>query len=80
MPIREEFQSPLLNDAGLAHALELAEEFSRLLDKVEELTKCSLGAHPAPNGREVALVRTHLQDASAWAKRALAKHPAFQAR
>ena len=76
--IRDEFQVHLLNDEGIAKARELAGKFSTLLNDLEQLAACQPGQRDSPNGREMALVRTHLQDAAFWAKRAIAVHPANQ--
>lgn len=63
-PVREEFTVHLLNDRGLERAAEIAEEYSAFLDRLEKIA----GA----DGREAALVRTHLQIASYYSKRAIA--------
>jgi len=68
--IRDEFKVHLLNEQGIERARELALEFSRFLNKVEELCGAS--------GREMAIVRTHVQTASFFAKRALAERPENQ--
>jgi hypothetical protein len=69
--MRPEFQVHLLNEGGLNDAMLLGEAFSRLLDEVESLI---------PEGREHALVLivTKLQEASFFAKRALAMAPQNQ--
>jgi hypothetical protein len=67
--IREEFEVHLLNEEGIAKARELAELFSDALTKIERIT--------GP-GREAALVKTKLQEASFFAKRGLAQRPDMQ--
>lgn len=76
--IRDEFKVHELNEEGFKRARFLADLFSQLLNSVESLAKCPIGADPAPGGREMALVRTHMQLASFYAKRAVAMHPAHQ--
>lgn len=68
--VRDEFKVHVLNDAGMTKATEVAGAFSEALDKLETLC--------GKDGREMALVRTHLQDASFWAKRAMASKPENQ--
>lgn len=72
--MRQEFQVHLLNDEGVEKAKELGEVFSDLLDKVETIVMQT----PSQNGREMALVKTKLQEASFFAKRALAVLPRNQ--
>jgi len=64
---RDEFKVHMLNETGIARAKQLAESFSNLLTVIEEMAKGS--------PRELALVRTKLQEASFWAKRAVACDP-----
>ena len=68
--IREEFQVHMLNDDGKAKARALAEAFSGLLTELESIV-------PAPC-REMSLVKTHLETASYYAKRAMASRPENQ--
>jgi hypothetical protein len=68
--IRDEFKVHMLNEQGKAKADSLARIFSVALDAVESAT--------GTDGREVALVRTHLQLASFYAKRAMASRPENQ--
>jgi hypothetical protein len=70
--IRDEFAVHILNAEGLAKARILGAQFSDFLDAIE--------AHIGKDGREMALVRTKLQEASYFAKRALAVQPANQQR
>lgn len=61
---RPEFQVHILNPVGITKAIDLADYFNRFLDQVEELA----GA----GGREMAIVRTKLEEACFFAKKALA--------
>ncbi len=67
--MKEEFQVHLLNEQGIAKATELGEAFSALLTKLDTLI---------PVGRERSLVVTKLQEASFFAKRAVAIEPSNQ--
>ena len=64
MSIRSEFSVHMLNEEGKEKARAIAAEFSTLLDRLEALC--------GPGSREMALTKTHLQDAAFWAKRAMA--------
>ncbi len=72
--MRQEFQVHILNDNGIEQAKELGETFSDFLDKLEKLIPQAANV----NGREMALVRTKLQEASFFAKRAIAVLPGNQ--
>lgn len=67
---RSEFAVHLLNDQGKQKATQLGEAFTTLLEKVEELS--------GPGGREMAIVRTKLEEASFFAKKAMAVRPENQ--
>ena len=69
-PIRPEFNAHALNHDGLQKAREIATCFSILLNDLEE--------HCGKDGREMALVRTHLQEAAYYAQRAMAMRPENQ--
>ena len=71
--MREEFQVHILNDAGIDKAKCLGEAFSEFLYKLAGLI-----APSQENGREMALVKTKLQEASFCAKRAIAVLPENQ--
>lgn len=73
--IRREFSVHLLNERGIDRAKRLGEAFSALLDVVEEV---SGSRTPGDHQRELALVRTKLQEASFFAKRAMAMTPENQ--
>lgn len=70
MKIRPEFKVHRLNEEGLAKAEGLAKSFSDFLTHLE--------AQLGTSGREMSIVRTKLQEASFYAKRALAENPAHQ--
>ncbi len=67
------FKVHLLNDVGLARAGELADLFQSVLDRIE-----SICGGVGSGGRDLAIVRTKLQEASFFAKRAMAINPAHQ--
>ncbi len=67
--MRQEFMVHMLNDQGVAAARALGEAFSQLLEAVEAVV---------PAGRERSLVVTKLQEASFFAKRAVALEPNHQ--
>ncbi len=67
--MKNEFQVHKLNETGMTKAIELGEAFSELLTKLETII---------PAGRERALVVTKLQEASFFAKRAIAVLPENQ--
>lgn len=61
--MRDLFKVHRLNEVGMARAFVIAEEFSKLLDVLE--VNCA-------EGRDMSLVRTKLQEASFFAKQAMA--------
>jgi hypothetical protein len=65
----------MLNELGKNKARLIAERFSDLLNALE----AEIGSTPE-NGREMAIVRTKLQEACFFAKRAMAVQPASQER
>lgn len=67
--MRQEFQVHILNDDGIAKARVLGDLFSGLLTSIEQMI---------PPGRDLAVVVTKLQEASFFAKRAVAADPANQ--
>lgn len=67
--IRPEFAVQMLNAAGKRKALDLAEVFSEALEQIEFL---------GVTGRELALVKTKLEEASYFAKRGIASLPENQ--
>ena len=70
--IRPEFQVHMLNEGGKFLAQEIAKDFSTLLDQLESLC--------GKDGRDMALVRTQLELAAFYAKRAMASKPENQER
>lgn len=70
MAIRDEFRVHRLNSDGMDAAEEIAFHFSGFLTEMERL--CGTA------GREMAIVRTKLQEANFWAKRAIAVRPELQ--
>ncbi len=77
------FEVHRLNAAGLDKAEKLRVAFQSALDQIEILcgAVCRSGERVESrgnNGRELALVRTHLETASFYAKRAMALCPENQ--
>jgi len=68
--IRREFEVHLLNNEGIEKARHMAGLFSVFLDQLEDIT--------GTDGREVAIVRTKLEEASFFAKKAMANRPENQ--
>lgn len=69
MQIRQEFSVHTLNDRGMSKANELAGVFTSALNAIE-----SLGV----GGRELAIVKTKLEEAAFFAKRGIAVVPENQ--
>lgn len=65
------FDVHILNEAGIEKARMIQFEFEGFLEDLEKVC----GAE----GREMAIVRTKLQEAAFFAKRAVAMHPENQA-
>jgi hypothetical protein len=61
--MNKEFAVHMLNDAGKAKAKAIALTFDRCLDDL---------LHLCPPGRELAIVRTKLEEAAFFAKKAMA--------
>lgn len=83
--IRDEFAVHMLNDNGKARAAAIAEAFSECLARIESLTAREPAAdlperdkRTGNNARELAIVRTKLQEANFFAKRAIAVLPENQ--
>jgi len=68
--IRKEFDVHMLNSEGKYKARLLAEKFSILLSEVEDIC--------GTDGREMAIVRTKLEETSFFAKKAMAINPLHQ--
>lgn len=67
---RTEFAVHMLNESGKAKATHLADLYSNLLDEVEAVAGMA--------GREIAIVRTKLEEASFFSKKAMAVRPENQ--
>lgn len=67
--INELFSVHMLNAQGKMKATQIAADFTTLLAQLEAV---------CPPGRELSIVRTHLQDACFYAKRAMAMKPENQ--
>lgn len=63
------FQVYRLNESGLKNAQSIADSFSSLLNGLNEFCNHRSG------GREFAIVRTKLEEACFFAKKAMAKNP-----
>jgi hypothetical protein len=70
VPIRSEFAVHILNGPGIAKARELAYLFTAFLNDLESV--CGV------DGREMSIVRTKLEEASFFAKKAMASRPENQ--
>jgi hypothetical protein len=64
--MHKEFAVHMLNEGGKVKAVQIAEAFDRLLTELEVI---------CPNGRELAIVRTDLERAAFFAKKAMASDP-----
>lgn len=82
--INSEFAVHILNDEGIEKAKQLAASFDSFLEQLKKLCLHDqnrggiLLAGNAYNGREFAIVRTKLEEASFFAKKALAMLPENQ--
>jgi hypothetical protein len=83
--INNEFQVHILNEDGIERAKQLAATFDAFLEQLKKLCLHDqqkyggiLLAGNAYNGREFAIVRTKLEEASFFAKKALAMLPENQ--
>lgn len=65
--MRKEFEVYMLNDTGKAKAGAIADVLSEALNALE--------VHCGHDGREMAIVRTKLEEACFFAKRAVAQKP-----
>jgi hypothetical protein len=68
--VRGEFTVHMLNDAGKVKATNIAATLSACLDMLE--------AECGTDGREMSIVRTKLEEAGFFAKKAMAKRPENQ--
>jgi hypothetical protein len=69
--VRKEFEVHLLNETGIARAQQMAVDFNLFLHQLESLVGTA-------EGREMAIVRTKLEEACFFAKKALANQPQHQ--
>lgn len=75
--MRKEFEVHRLNQDGMAKAQRLAHAFEALLAEVEKETGLAPDTR-GEGGREMALVRTKLEEACFYAKKALANQMRHQ--
>ncbi len=68
MEMNKEFQVHILNEGGIAKAQKLAALFDNLLNELVAINPTT--------SREMSLVRTKLEEASFFAKKAMANDPA----
>jgi hypothetical protein len=68
--MRQEFAVHILNETGIDNATKLGEAFSTLLDTIDQIIP--------DKSREKSLVATKLEEASYYAKRAIAQLPVNQ--
>lgn len=64
--MRDEFKTTILNETGVAATTAIANIMGEALEKLERIV---------PKSREAALMVTNLQQASFWAKKAVAMAP-----
>jgi len=69
MSIRREFLHTTLNDLGKSRSVELRQIFSDCLDQIERIV---------PTCRELAIVRTKLEEAGFFAQKGMAGDPENQ--
>lgn len=69
--LKPEFKVHLLNETGIAKSKHMAARFSDLLDWLETNAGCL-------PGRELSLAKTKLEEASFFAKKAMAQNPQNQ--
>lgn len=70
MSVRSEFAVHMLNEGGKEKARQIALAFSDLLHELERIS--------GSEGRDMAIVKTKLEEACFFAKRAMAKRPENQ--
>jgi hypothetical protein len=72
MSVDSLFQFHKLNEAGIKKAIQIAEAFDKLLTELKTLCP------ERSEGREFAIVKTKLEEASFFAKKAMANWPENQ--
>ena len=70
MTIRDEFDTYDMSNAGQARAFDIAMVFTEALDAIEKIV--------GKEGRDMAIVRTKLEEACFFAKRANSRKPESQ--
>ncbi len=76
-----EFEVHILNPDGIAKAKQIAQAFDELLTKLDGLAECKDGLSTSYFGvqpRSYAIVKTKLEEASFFAKKAMASLPENQ--
>jgi hypothetical protein len=71
------FKVHLLNELGIERAKGMATRFSELIEWLEQCAK-PLGINEVVAAREMAIVKTHLETACFFAKKAMAMNPENQ--
>jgi hypothetical protein len=71
MPINALFKVHMLNEAGIAKAKKLAEDFSTLAEVIDAIAG-------GEQSREMSIVKTKLEEAAFFAKKAMANRPENQ--
>jgi hypothetical protein len=74
------FEVHMLNEKGKEKAAELARIFDATLTMVQGIARAEKGIeHDPRSARELAIVRTKLEEACFFAKKAMAVNPEYQA-
>jgi hypothetical protein len=77
--MNKEFEVHMLNPTGVAKANEIAQAFDQLLEKVITLSsQTAPGPQVVVKSRELSIVRMKLEEASFFAKKAMASLPENQ--
>jgi hypothetical protein len=77
--MNKEFEVHMLNPTGVAKANEIAQAFDQLLEKVITLSsQTAPGPQVVAKSRELSIVRMKLEEASFFAKKAMASLPENQ--
>lgn len=66
------FKVHMLNENGKNKAVAIAEAFDTLLTRLREIEPTLIDGHSGPGGREMAIAATKLEEASFFAKKAMA--------
>lgn len=73
--MNKEFAVHMLNDDGKAKAAKIADAFDTLLNTLTGVDAATSDQVLCPPGRELALVKTKLEEACFFAKKAMASGP-----